>query len=243
MSMQMAKRVSLSRPWGLNRSPHEIESLGTSLLPVMSWPDVPIKMIWRTQPASGQWMRATCSPRSTSVAWFQRSTCSCSHLSYGRTHPKGNRTHCHYIRSSKGPSTQRYNQTHRQVDLTRAQAKFGHFQRASRVAFLWPDASAQPWPNAAQRPVLLSLRAKFKSPMSEYVSNDRTQAPCVWSSSSSNIQSARPRPRHCSPLTRGTGQACSPAFGQLQWAPRFHQLCHPWLNMPTTKCITFVHMC
>ena len=27
MSMQMAKRVSLSRPWGLNRSPHEIEPL------------------------------------------------------------------------------------------------------------------------------------------------------------------------------------------------------------------------
>ena len=25
MSMQMAKRVSLSRPWGLNRSPYEIE--------------------------------------------------------------------------------------------------------------------------------------------------------------------------------------------------------------------------
>ena len=27
MSMQMAKRVSLSQPWGLNRSPHEIEPL------------------------------------------------------------------------------------------------------------------------------------------------------------------------------------------------------------------------
>ena len=27
MSMQMAKRVSLSRTWGLNRSPHEIELL------------------------------------------------------------------------------------------------------------------------------------------------------------------------------------------------------------------------
>jgi hypothetical protein len=28
MSMKMAKRVSKSRPWGLNRSPHEIELLG-----------------------------------------------------------------------------------------------------------------------------------------------------------------------------------------------------------------------
>ena len=27
MSMQMAKRVSLNQPWGLNRSPHEIEPL------------------------------------------------------------------------------------------------------------------------------------------------------------------------------------------------------------------------
>ena len=31
MSMQMAKRVSLSRLWGLNRSPHKIESLGSLL--------------------------------------------------------------------------------------------------------------------------------------------------------------------------------------------------------------------
>ena len=31
MSMQMAKRVSLSRPWSLNRSSHEIEPLGSSL--------------------------------------------------------------------------------------------------------------------------------------------------------------------------------------------------------------------
>ena len=29
MSMHMAKRVSLSRPWGLNRSPHKIEPLAT----------------------------------------------------------------------------------------------------------------------------------------------------------------------------------------------------------------------
>ena len=28
---KMAKRVSLSQPWGLNRSPHEIEPLGSSL--------------------------------------------------------------------------------------------------------------------------------------------------------------------------------------------------------------------
>ena len=27
MSIKMAKRMSLNRPWGLNRSPHEIEPL------------------------------------------------------------------------------------------------------------------------------------------------------------------------------------------------------------------------
>ena len=27
MSIKMAKRMSLNRPWGLNRSPHKIESL------------------------------------------------------------------------------------------------------------------------------------------------------------------------------------------------------------------------
>ena len=52
MSMQMAKRVSLTRPWGLNKSPHEIEPLypftGYSAL----GPDAPIHLTrpWTQRP-------------------------------------------------------------------------------------------------------------------------------------------------------------------------------------------------
>jgi hypothetical protein len=72
----MAKRVSKNRPWGLNRSPHKIESLGSTLIPLRvdrmhrsCWSDAP-------RPASGRAMSAMCHCGSTAFVDFQRSTSS-----------------------------------------------------------------------------------------------------------------------------------------------------------------------
>jgi hypothetical protein len=82
MSMQMAKRVSLIRPWGLNRSPHEIEPLGTTSSTLSSdrmrrsgWPDA-------CHPASGRVMCATWPLGSTLSAWSQRSNDSVRRLKW-----------------------------------------------------------------------------------------------------------------------------------------------------------------
>ena len=60
MSMQIAKRESLSWPWGLNRSPHEIEPLYPFTGHNTGWPDTPVILTGRWTPASGHVMRATC---------------------------------------------------------------------------------------------------------------------------------------------------------------------------------------
>jgi hypothetical protein len=64
--MQMAKRVSLSRSWGLNRSPHEIEPLYPFTGHNTGWPDAPVISTGRWTSASGHAMRAMC-PLSSNV--------------------------------------------------------------------------------------------------------------------------------------------------------------------------------
>ena len=73
MSMQMAKRVSLSRPWGLNRSPTQNRAVGLLTALNTGRPDAPVRLTGRWTSASDQAMCATCHRLQTPIAQFQRS--------------------------------------------------------------------------------------------------------------------------------------------------------------------------
>jgi hypothetical protein len=117
--------------------------------------------------------------------------------------------------------------THRESD---------HFQRRSREERSWPDTSGHRWPDAVS---IRSLTLSTPRARSRHVSTDRTREqcpPCIRSTFASSVRSIDlDRDRATSPPL--TGHTC-PASGQLQWASELHQLCHPWSNVPTTKCIT-----
>ena len=74
MSMQMAKRVSLSQTWGLNRSPHEIEPLYPFTGHNKGRSDASVRSTGRRTAASGRPMLATCHQLQTTIVRFQRSS-------------------------------------------------------------------------------------------------------------------------------------------------------------------------
>ena len=74
MSMKMCKRVSLSRPWGLKRSPPRNRAVGLLSTLNTGRPDAPVILIGRWTSASGRAMCATCHRLQTPIARFQGSS-------------------------------------------------------------------------------------------------------------------------------------------------------------------------
>jgi hypothetical protein len=156
--MQMTKSVSLNRPWSLNRSPHEIEPLGTTGSTLRSdrtyqsgWPDA-------CHPASGHAMRATWPLSSMLIARSQRSNPAL--LSKDRTRrPAGPDAPVHGLLARQHAMTWHAEGN----DRTRHHVSSGHLQRAPRALFSWPDAVGPPWSNARLRPLLLLLVAHQSS--------------------------------------------------------------------------------
>ena len=103
MSMKMAKRVSKSGPWGLNRSPHEIEPLSSTGISLRANQTHWLGRLNAPKPTSDQRMRATHPLGSTSTADLQRSATPAPHLSGDRTHLKGNRTLQHTMGCADQP--------------------------------------------------------------------------------------------------------------------------------------------
>ena len=67
-------RVSLSWPWGLNRSPHEIEQLYPFTRHSAGRPDAPVRSTGRWPSASGHVIHATCPLLQILFVRFQRSS-------------------------------------------------------------------------------------------------------------------------------------------------------------------------
>jgi hypothetical protein len=139
MSMQMAKRVSLSRPWGLNRSPHEIEPLGsTSSLPCADW------TCWLGQPNAPEPARSLDGRHGPSVQLSPLISNGREHtrqrLSYDRTHQS---------MTGRTLAAPGQHKCARHQTMTGRTDPFGsmtsgHFQRASRAPKPRPDASDAP---------------------------------------------------------------------------------------------------
>ena len=89
---KMSKRVSLSRPWGLNREPPRIESLAPLFTKKSGRPDAPVRSTRRRTPAFGRVMHAMWPLLQILIA---RSQWSSVHLSCGRT--------LYNVRPDKGP--------------------------------------------------------------------------------------------------------------------------------------------
>jgi hypothetical protein len=90
--MQMAKRVSLSWPRGLNRDPHEIESLASWLPVCAGWSDAPVENDRTHASASSHPISSMCHQDSTSIVDLQRSKNSYARLMSDRTRRQGDRT-------------------------------------------------------------------------------------------------------------------------------------------------------
>ena len=73
MLMQMTKRVSLSRPWGLNRSRTQNRAVGLLTALNTGQPDASVILTRRWTSASGRAMCAMCHRLQTLIARFQRS--------------------------------------------------------------------------------------------------------------------------------------------------------------------------
>jgi hypothetical protein len=135
MSIQMVKQVSLSQPWGLNRSSHKIEPLGShcshscvNRTRRSYQPDA-------RRPVFGHASPSTCPQDSMSFVRSQRSSWSPMHVKWRLDTPQSR------------PDTPVPHQTTRALtvspnDWTRSSTRsaWGRLQRWSRGANPWPDA-------------------------------------------------------------------------------------------------------
>jgi hypothetical protein len=128
MSMQMAKRVSLSQPRDLNRSPHEIEPLDSHCTLPRDDRTRRSEMTERTPPASGRPMNITCPCDLTALVDLQRSNEPVLRIKEQSDVPDADRMHHLGVRSSARPSKPHCDWTHRDADLTLLRAASDHFQ-------------------------------------------------------------------------------------------------------------------